>query len=78
MVAIGAPVAFTHLWLIPRLLRFRRENPGCALRVVSRDDRVELGSGEVNLLFRFGTGPFPDGETVASVKDTVFPVCSPD
>lgn len=78
IVTIGASVAFTQLWLMPRLLQFRRNHPGCALRVISRDDRIDLGSGEVDLLIRYGAGPFSDGEVLATVKDVVFPVCSPD
>jgi len=78
IVTIGASVAFTQLWLMPRVLRFRREHPGCALRVISRDDRIDLGSGEVDLLLRYGAGPFPDGEVLATAQDTVFPVCAPD
>lgn len=78
MVTIGASVAFSQLWLVPRLMQFRREYPGTALRVVSRDDRIDLGSGEVDLAIRFGQGPFADGETVATARDVVFPVCAPD
>jgi len=77
VVTIGAPVAFSNLWLVPRLLRFRAQHPGAAFRVVSRDDRIDLGTGEVDLVFRFGTGPFPDGTTVAQTTDRIFPVCAP-
>lgn len=78
IVTIGASVAFTQLWLMPRILRFRRDHPGCALRVISRDDRIDLASGEVDLLIRYGLGPFADGEVLATTQDVVFPVCAPD
>lgn len=77
VVTVGAPVGFSHLWLVPRLLQFRALHPGAAFRVVSRDDRIDLGSGEVDMVIRFGNGPFPDGTIVASRADRVFPVCSP-
>lgn len=77
VVTVGAPVGFSHLWLAPRLLRFRDVHPGAAFRVVSRDDRIDLGSGEVDMVIRFGNGPFPDGTIVASRADRIFPVCSP-
>ena len=70
--------AVGELWLVPRLLKFRAQHPGAAFRVVSRDDRIDLGTGEVDLVIRFGSGPFPDGAVVASRKDRIFPVCSPD
>lgn len=78
IVTIGAAVGFSQLWLLPRLFAFRRQHPNVALRLVSRDERIDLGSGEVDMLIRFGTGPFPDGDIVATVPDVVFPVCSPD
>lgn len=77
MVTIGAPVAFSHLWLLPRLLRFRAAHPGAAFRVVSRDDRIDLGSGEADMVIRFGQGPVPDGQVVAKAQDVIFPVCAP-
>lgn len=78
VVTIGASVAFSQLWLVPRLLKFRAQHPGAAFRVVSRDDRIDLGTGEVDLVIRFGAGPFPDGTVVAARKDRIFPVCSPE
>ncbi len=77
VVTVGAPVSFSHLWLVPRLLQFRVLHPGAAFRVISRDDRIDLGSGEVDMVIRFGNGPFPDGTIVASRADRIFPVCSP-
>lgn len=78
VVTIGASVAFSQLWLVPRLLRFRAAHPGAAFRVISRDDRIDLGSGEVDMVIRYGKGPFPDGAVVAFARDIVFPVCAPD
>ena len=78
VVTIGASVAFSQLWLVPRLLRFRAEHPGAAFRLISRDDRIDLGAGEVDLAIRYAKGPFPDGKTVAFARDVVFPVCAPD
>lgn len=77
VVTIGASVAFSQLWLVPRLLRFRAEHPGLAFRIISRDDRIELGSGEVDMVIRYGKGPFPDGTAIAFAQDEVFPVCAP-
>lgn len=77
VVTIGASVAFSQLWLVPRLVRFRAAHPGVSFRVISRDDRIDLGSGEVDMVIRYGKGPFPDGRAVAFVQDEVFPVCAP-
>lgn len=78
VVTIGASVAFSQLWLVPHLVQFRALHPGSAFRVISRDDRIDLESGEVDMVIRYGKAPFSDGEVVASVPDQVFPVCAPD
>lgn len=77
VVTIGAPVAFSHLWLVPRLLRFRAVHPTAAFRVVSRDDRIDLDGGEADMVIRFGQGSFPDGDVVAKARDVILPVCAP-
>lgn len=76
-VTIGATLAFSTLWLLPRLGEFRARYPSAQIRVMSQDARIPLAAGEVDLIVRFGTPPFDDGTVVASRADTVFPVCSP-
>jgi len=77
-VTIGATLAFSTFWLLPRLGEFRKRYPSAQIRVVSQDSRINLGTGEVDVVVRFGMPPFDDGLVVASRADEVFPVCSPD
>lgn len=77
-VTIGATLAFSTFWLLPRLGAFRERHPNAQIRVVSQDSRIRLHAGDVDLVVRFGLPPFDDGEVVASCADQVFPVCAPD
>ena len=77
-VTIGATLAFSTLWLLPRIGEFRKRYPSAQIRVVSQDSRITFGGSEVDVLVRFGVPPFDDGLVVASRADEVFPVCSPD
>lgn len=77
-VTIGATLAFSTLWLLPRLSAFRARYPSPQIRVVSQDARIALNTGEIDLIVRFGTPPFDDGQVLASRADTVFPVCAPE
>lgn len=77
IVTVGATLAFSTLWLLPRLGEFRQQCPGAQIRLVSQDARIDLHAGEVDVLVRFGTPPFDDGQVVASRSDEIFPVCSP-
>lgn len=78
VVTIGATLAFSSFWLLPRLGSFRQLHPDAQIRVISQDARVHLGGGDVDVVVRFGVGPFDDGVVVASRADEVFPVCAPD
>jgi DNA-binding transcriptional LysR family regulator len=77
-VVIGATLAFSTLWLLPRLREFRDTFPAMQVRLVSRDSRIGLESGEVDLVIRYGLAPFDDGVVIGSHADELFPVCAPD
>ncbi|MBB4292613.1 DNA-binding transcriptional LysR family regulator [Rhizobium leguminosarum] len=78
VVTIGATVAFSSFWLLPRLAEFRRANPGILVRVISQDSPIALDGGEVDVAIRYGLPPFSDGTVIASRGDVISPVCSPD
>ncbi|WP_037084138.1 LysR substrate-binding domain-containing protein [Rhizobium sp. CF122] len=78
VVTIGATVAFSSFWLLPRLADFRAQNPGIQIRVVSQDQKIDLDSGAVDLAIRFGLPPFSDGTVIASRGDVIMLVCSPE
>lgn len=77
-VTIGASTGVSALWLLPRMGELRTRFPAAQIRLVSQDSRIQLDRGEVDVLVRFGTPPFDDGQTLASRSDEVFPVCSPE
>lgn len=77
VVTIGATIAFSSLWLLPRLAELRRLHPRVQIRVISQDSRFNLEAREVNIAFRYGSPPFHDGMTIAGRGDRIFPVCSP-
>lgn len=78
LVTIGATIAFSSLWLTPRMAEFRQTHPDVQIRVISGDDKLDLTSGAADIDIRFGTPPFRDGTAIAQRKDMIFPVCSPD
>ncbi len=76
-VTIGATLAFSHFWILPRLPQFRAAHPGIKLRLVSEDSQGDLRRDRLDIAVRFGKPPFPDARSVASHPEAVFPVCSP-
>ena len=71
VVTIGATVAFSSFWLLPRLAEFRRANPGILVRVISQDSPIALDDGEIDVAIRYGMPPFSDGTVIASRGDPV-------
>lgn len=76
-LVIGASIAFTQLWLLPRISDFRRLHPDTKIRLLSQDTQVDLAGGTVDLAIRYGDGAWSDGRSVLLCDDDVFPVCSP-
>lgn len=78
VVTIGATIAFSSLWLLPRLAEFRRRHPGVQIRVISQDGKFAMDAGEVDIAFHYGISGLLGATVVASTGDRVFPVCSPE
>lgn len=76
-VTVGATLAFSHLWILPRLSAFRAAHPEIKLKLIADDSATDLRRDRLDVVIRFGTAPFPDGQSIASQPDEVFPVCSP-
>jgi DNA-binding transcriptional LysR family regulator len=77
-VTIGATLAFSTFWLLPRIGEFRKRYPAAQIRVVSQDSRMNLAAAEVDVLVRYGVPPFDDGVVVASRGDEVIAVAAPE
>jgi DNA-binding transcriptional LysR family regulator len=76
-LTVGATLACSYFWLLPKLPKFREQLPDLKIRLITQDDSFDLGSGELDVVLRFGIPPFSDGQSVASANEQFFPVCSP-
>ncbi|MFC0805238.1 LysR substrate-binding domain-containing protein [Ensifer sp. P24N7] len=74
---VSAYVAFSTLWLAPRLPLFRAENPELSIFVDTQDHDPDLRRNDFDLALRFGGGNWPDGEATFLFRDEIVPVCSP-
>lgn len=71
--------SFSLLWLLPRLRRFLRLQPGIDVRIVAADlDANALATGEVSVDLRYGDGDWRGVEVHCFLRETIFPVCSPE
>ncbi len=68
MVTVGATIAFSHFWLLPRIAAFRSANPDVAIRVVAQDGPFDLAVDDVDVVVRYGTGTPRGGEILARFR----------
>jgi DNA-binding transcriptional LysR family regulator len=76
-VTIGATLAFSHFWILPRLAEFRAAHPQVKLRLIADDAHSDLRRDRLDVAIRFSKPPFADARSIASLADEVYPVCSP-
>ncbi len=77
VVTIGSTMGVSSFWLLPKLAELRQVHPEIQIRVISQDTKLALDTGDLDIVLRFGTPPFSDGEVIASRRDIMYPVCSP-
>lgn len=76
-LSIGASLAFAHFRLLPALAAFRDENPDLSIRVVSQDLWWRDREARIDVGLRYGTAPFVGRTILASLPESVTPVCAP-
>lgn len=77
-IRLGVTPTFSRQLLLPRLALFRHAYPEIELTLLVTIPGENLMAEEADLEIRFGTGTFPDRESMHLQADTVCPVCSPD
>jgi len=80
ILTIGATFSEIQLWLLRRLPEFRAAHPGLGIRIVSRDDPPDPRHETADVAIYFGDPAVCGAQKIKcfeSVRDRVFPVCSP-
>ncbi|HEX6362915.1 MAG TPA: LysR substrate-binding domain-containing protein [Albitalea sp.] len=75
---VAVTPTFSRQLLLPRLALFRHAYPDIDLVLQVTIPMLNVTAEEADIELRFGTGPFPDRESVRLQSDTVSPVCSPE
>lgn len=68
---------FLMKWLIPRMHRFRQDNPAIDIRVSTADTPVDFARDNFDMAIRVGAAPWPDeADVVPLFAERFGPVCS--
>lgn len=77
IVAVTTNVTFAALWLVPRLARFTRENPGVDVRIQADTRLHDLERDGFDVALRYCPPDVAGPKALRLFGETVFPVCSP-
>jgi LysR family glycine cleavage system transcriptional activator len=69
--------AFASKWLVPRLPKWREENPTVALEIIGTDAVLDVRAGATDVAIRYARKPPLDLMAHEVFRDTFVPVCSP-
>ena len=77
LLTVTTTVSFAALWLVPRLARFRKAEPGVDVRLAAANELSNLERDRIDVAIRFcEPGAAPAG-ALSLTGEEVFPVCSP-
>lgn len=76
-LTVSVAPSFAAKWLVPRLDRFRREQPEIEVRIDATDRFADFRRDRVDVAVRYGRGDYGDLSSVWLIKEVAFPVASP-
>jgi LysR family glycine cleavage system transcriptional activator len=74
---VTSPNAFASKWLVPRLPKWREENPTVTLEIIGTDAVLDVRAGATDVAIRYARKPPLDLMAHEVFRDTFVPVCSP-
>lgn len=78
VLTISVAPVFASKWLVPRLDRYARANPGMRLRLDATVDIVDPDVSDIDVAIRVGPGNWPGVRLEKLLDQEVFPVCAPN
>jgi LysR family glycine cleavage system transcriptional activator len=77
VLLIGALPTLTMRWLLPRLPRFRQNNPELLIDVITKNGPIDFSTERIDIGILFGSGTWPGSEATFMMPEEVGIFCSP-
>ncbi len=77
LVTVTSSMAFSSLWLIPRLSGFRRLHPEVDVRISANNQVLDLDRERIDLAIRYCPSRAAPAGSVRLFGEEILPVCSP-
>jgi LysR family glycine cleavage system transcriptional activator len=76
-ISISTVGSFAARWLVPRLDRWRTENPGIDVLVSTGGQLVDFNRQDIDLAIRFGDGQYSSLQSEQLMHEALVPLCHP-
>jgi LysR family transcriptional regulator, glycine cleavage system transcriptional activator len=78
LLTVSVAPSFAGKWLVTRLDRFRRAHPEIDIRIDASNALTDFERDNVDVGIRYGRGTYPGLRSDRLLRESVFPVCSPE
>ncbi|MGQ7845231.1 LysR substrate-binding domain-containing protein [Granulosicoccus sp. 3-233] len=76
-VTLNSSSAFSHYWLMPRLVELHARHPDIDLRIQSSDREPDIDAENISLAVRRGNGDWLGCHAALIADEAIYPVASP-
>lgn len=77
-LTIDVTIGFASCWLLARIAEFQKRHPEVSVQIRTRDQNLTYDRDTSDVVILFGDGRQPDLETERVLRETMFPISSPD
>ncbi|WP_247748322.1 LysR substrate-binding domain-containing protein [Ruegeria sp. R13_0] len=76
-VTLNSSTAFSHYWMMPRVVKLHEKHPDIDLRLQNSDREPNLDMENISLGIRLGDGKWPDCHSAKLADEVIMPVANP-
>jgi DNA-binding transcriptional LysR family regulator len=76
-ITVTTTMAFSSLWMIPRLGRFQQLHPDVDVRIAANDRLLDLDREHIDVSVRYAPDASPPPEGLWLFREELVPICSP-
>ncbi|GHF17151.1 LysR family transcriptional regulator [Kordiimonas sediminis] len=78
VIKVSVSPSFASKWLVPRLASYYERRPDAIVKISATMSLTDFNVEDIDLAIRYGSGKYPGLEVIEILRETVFPVCSPE
>ncbi|MFC3052463.1 transcriptional regulator GcvA [Kordiimonas pumila] len=78
VLKVSVSPSFASKWLVPKLASFYEMRPDAIVKIDATMHLTDFKASDTDIAIRYGQGKYPGLFVEEILKETIFPVCSPD